>query len=127
MSTNHAYRDRYVVIGGQRRSQGRSKTTAAKDWQQLIRDLVGYLGPKNWTVPDRQFVRMHFRYFLNPDMDCDNVKKLVIDAIFNPKEGAYPLNDRWVLTCDISKVKVPAGQQRLELEVGLDDEFPVHP
>lgn len=126
VSTNHAYRDRYVMEGQNRIAQGRSKTTAAKDWQATIRQLATYFGPKHWEIPERTFVRIHFRYFLNPDIDCDNVKKLVIDALFSTREGVYVLNDRWVLTCDISKQKVPQGQQRLELEIGLDEELGLH-
>jgi hypothetical protein len=128
-SLNHAYHPTVLRVGG-RTIHTISKTKEAEAYQIGITRKADTEKPSGWLVPTGFFVRMHFWYFLNPDIDCDNVKKLVIDAISLSVPTDKPnkfLNDRWVLTCDVAKYRVPRGHQRLVVEISLETtESPHH-
>lgn len=102
--------------------RSRGKTSEAETYQDNVRTIARTGRPSGWTVPVGQFVRVKFWFYLNPDIDCDNVKKLVIDGLAQAIPTNRPgkmLNDRWVLTCDVAKERAVKGQQRLVLEIDL--------
>jgi hypothetical protein len=121
-SLNHAYHPTVIVRGG-KRIHTISKTDEAATYQAGATQITKVARPSGWTVPRGQRVRIRFWYYLNPAIDLDNIKKLVIDAVSRAiptDDPSRTLNDRWVMTCDVAIAAVPKGQQRLELEIDLE-------
>jgi hypothetical protein len=123
ISVNHAHGNRTIALRDGSTIHTRGKTSDASTYQNTVTQLAKAARPARWIVPIGSYVRVRFWYFLNPAIDCDNVKKLVIDGLAAAIPTSDPrkmLNDRWVLTCDVAVVRVPKGEQRLELEIDLE-------
>lgn len=122
-SMNHAYHPTVLRLKSGKTAHTISKTKVAQSYQDLVLQLAKTARPSGWTVPKGTFVRMKFWYHLNPDIDCDNIKKLVIDALVKAIPTDDPtkmLNDRWVYSCDVAKGREEKGKQRVVVEISLE-------
>lgn len=127
-SVNHAYKPTIVHLRGGGTASKISKTKDAETYQVGATQIAKTARPSGWIVPRGTRVRIRFWYYLNPAIDLDNIKKLVIDAVCRAIPTDDPmrtLNDRWVMTCDVGIEAVRRGQQRLVLEI--DHETTPHP
>lgn len=120
LSWNHAYKR---VTYRQRNKAGQmvtlnrmAKVDGVDKYQEDIITLAKAARPSGWTHPKDTPIRIRFWYAVNPDLDTDNMKKLINDALAK----AIGINDRWFLTCDVEKRKVPDGSQGIVIEI--DDE-----
>lgn len=122
-SMNHAYKPTVIHLRSGKTAHGIGKTSEAAAYQAGATAIAKTARPSGWVVPRGTRVRIRFWYYLNPAIDLDNIKKLVIDAValaIPTDDPTRTLNDRWVLTCDVAVAAVPKGQQRLVLEIDLE-------
>ena len=94
-----------------RRYKGIGKTEKATLYQHGAQIQIQAAKPSFWKPEG--FVRLTYRFYLQRDADCDNLKKLLHDAL----QAATGVNDTWFLTHDQFKIKVPKHQARVEIDV----------
>jgi Holliday junction resolvase RusA-like endonuclease len=103
---------RYSSAG--RRYKGIGKKDTAVKYQDDATLQFKVAKPSNWEP--KGFIRLTYRFYLTNDADCDNLKKLLHDAL----QSATGVNDTWFLTTDQFKLKVPKGQARVEIDIEED-------
>lgn len=120
LSWNHAYKR---VSYRSRQPDGSLKTLnrmgkadGVEEWQNGIIQIAKTARPSGWTHPENTNVRIRYRFYTNPFIDTDNMKKLINDAIAK----ALGINDKWFLTCDVVSIKTKDGLQRVEVEIDND-------
>lgn len=108
MSWNRSYRSRVVTVrdrfgtvmhtakGKPVTRGGLYKTDDAKAWQDGVRMIARVHRPTDFHPKQ---VIVAYDFILARDIDCDNVKKMVNDALAE----ALELNDRYFYTADLSK------------------------
>jgi len=93
-SVNHAYHPG-------RTKDGRlfvRKASGIENYQLLVTSACRQAKPSSWHASPQ--VRIKYAYYLKRDIDCDNAKKFINDAI----AIALGVNDRTFLSCDMLKV-----------------------
>lgn len=93
-SVNHAYHPGRTKAG---RLFVR-KVAGIETYQLVVSSVCRVARPKDWH-PGPQ-IRLRYSYYLKRDIDCDNAKKFINDAI----AIALGVNDRTFLSCDMLKV-----------------------
>lgn len=88
------------------------KNNQAKAYQTAAALVVGVARPSGWRWGGG-FVRLVYRFYLARDADCDNLLKVVNDAI----AAKIEVNDRWFLPLVMSKRVVRAHEARVEVTV----------
>ena len=100
---------RYSSTG--RRYKGIGKKDTAVKYQDDATLQFMSAKPSHWKPEG--FIRLTYRFYLTNDADCDNLKKLLHDAL----QAATGVNDTWFLTTDQFKIKVPKAQARVEIDI----------
>jgi Holliday junction resolvase RusA-like endonuclease len=118
-SVNDIYTIGWRVSGTGRRYKGIVKKPEATAYQSGAQLQFQTQKPSHWKPTG--FIRLTYRFYLNNDADCDNLKKLLHDAL----QAATGINDTWFLTTDQFKVKAPRNKARVEIDI--DDEDPESP
>jgi len=118
-SVNDIYTIGWRVSGTGRRYKGIIKKPDATAYQSAAQLQFQTQKPSRWKPPG--FIRLTYRFYLNNDADCDNLKKLLHDAL----QAATGINDTWFLTTDQFKVKAPRNKARVEIDI--DDGEPESP
>lgn len=118
-SVNDIYTIGWRVSGTGRRYKGIVKKKEATAYQSGAQLQFQTQKPSRWAPPG--FIRLTYRFYLNNDADCDNLKKLLHDAL----QAATGVNDTWFLTTDQFKMKAPRNKARVEIDI--DDEEPGSP
>jgi len=90
VSWNAAFKTRM----GQR---GMFKTREAEDYQDTVSWIVK-LSKKGWIVPEGRLI-VAYEFFLKRDIDCDNLMKLLNDALAR----SLAVNDKLFMPVVISK------------------------
>lgn len=91
------------------------KTAEAEAYQQGAALLVRTAKPSGWTGGGAQ-IRLTYRAFLSRDIDCDNISKVVGDAI----KGAINIDDSFFLICFASKV-IDKANPRIEVTLEAEE------
>jgi Holliday junction resolvase RusA-like endonuclease len=116
---NHAYepqtRYRKTASGGNVPYTGIGKNAAAAAYQQAAALVVGVARPSGWEWQGG-FIRLVYRFYLARDADCDNLLKILNDAIARKID----VNDRWFLPMVMSKRIVKEPDARVEVTVIQD-------
>lgn len=110
---------RYSASGRRYKGIGKKKTAVA--YQNDATKQFASARPSHWKP--RGFIRLTYRFYLNRDADCDNLKKLLHDAL----QDATGINDTWFLTTDQLKVKVPGREARVEIDIEELGDDPASP
>ncbi len=87
------------------------KDPAVQDYQDGVTMIVRAARPSGWKPAKR--VRIIYHYYLKGDIDCDNMKKAMNDAI----AAAIGANDKAFMACDGIK-ELGHAKPRVELEIG---------
>lgn len=112
MSTNHIYKNTIRVARNGRHYQARKLTDEAQQYFDDAVRLIKVARPSRWS-PEGQ-VRVIFDLHLTRDIDSDNTKKLILDAL----EAATGVNDSRYLDCTRTKTtRLPLSQARIELTI----------
>ena len=98
-----------------RRYKGIGKKDTATKYQNDAVLQFASSKPSHWRPAG--FIRLTYRFYLANDADCDNLKKLLHDAL----QSATGINDTWFLTTDQFKTKVSKGQARVEIDISEED------
>jgi Holliday junction resolvase RusA-like endonuclease len=91
-SVNHMY----VRVRG--RWDRQTKAPGIEQYQQDVVYLCRASKPAGWTVPEG-YIRLCYTFHLRRDADCDNLLKVLNDAI----AMALNVNDRMFLPCVVDK------------------------
>jgi Holliday junction resolvase RusA-like endonuclease len=91
-SVNHMY----VRVRG--RWDRQTKAPGIEQYQQDVVYLCRSAKPAEWKVPDG-YIRLRYAFHLRRDADCDNLLKVLNDAI----AMALNVNDRMFLPCVMDK------------------------
>lgn len=110
-SLNDLYGIVWRVSAQGRRYKGIGKKPTATQYQDDATLQFASARPSHWAPEG--FVRLTYRFYLARDADCDNLKKLLHDAL----QAATGINDTWFLTTDQFKVKVPPAEARVEIDI----------
>jgi len=110
-SSNHAYKVVRIKRGGGVPFHTLAKTAEATAYQQGVRLIVAAAKPSGWR-PEGQ-IRLRYRLFLDRDIDCDNVSKILNDAIAR----ALDVNDKIFLPCYEHKETGHRKDARVEVEI----------
>ena len=115
-TVNHAYRIstkyRRTKAGGDVPYSSISKDPAATAYQQGAGLIVGVARPSGWPWRGG-FIRLVYHFYLARDADCDNLLKILNDAIAR----RIDVNDRWFLPMVMSKRVVREADARVEVTV----------
>lgn len=110
--TNRRGEIRLDDLGRPRKYKRLVKNAKVAKYQDDVVLQVKVAKPSHWQPEG--FVRLTYRYFLVHDIDCDNVKKAISDAI----QIAIGVDDRMFLHCDESKVHgCPLSEARVEIDI----------
>ncbi len=130
-TVNHAYEPstkyRTTKEGGRVPYTGIGKNKAAIAYQRGAGLVVASARPSGWRWQGG-FVRLVYRFYLARDADCDNLLKVLNDAIAGALVQREQLfNDRWFLPMVFSKRVVKEHDARVEITVIQegDDEWAV--
>lgn len=88
------------------------KNAKADAYQQLAALRTATARPSGWRWRGG-FVRLVYRFYLARDADCDNLLKVLNDAI----AAKIDVNDRWFLPMVFSKRVVRESEARVEVTV----------
>lgn len=115
-SVNDIYGIVWRVSATGRRYKGIGKKEVATQYQsdaqlQFQAARPSFWGPALW--PLGTYIRLTYRFYLAHDADCDNLKKLLHDAL----QAATGINDSWFLTTDQFKVIVLPSEARVEIDI----------
>lgn len=91
------------------------KNEAAAAYQRAAALIVGTARPSGWQWQGG-YIRLIYRFYLARDADCDNLLKILNDAI----AGKIGVNDRWFLPMVMSKRIVREHEARVEVTVIQD-------
>ena len=96
-SVNHTYK-----IVRQYGKGGKSYMTLAKEpeveqYQMVAASIAKHARPAGWEPAG--FIKLRYWWSLGKDIDCDNMKKALNDAL----ALAWGINDRMFLSCDVEK------------------------
>jgi len=120
-SWNHAYRVtrrfRMNRAGEAIPYMGIGKQEAAREWQEAAGHIIGVARPSGWKW-DGGPLRLAYRFYLERPADCDNLMKLLNDAI----AAKIGVDDMFFLPCVMTKATVPAAEARVEVEVVSEDD-----
>lgn len=113
-TVNHAYR----AATKYRRTKGGTKVayasiikdSQASSYQEGASLITASSRPSGWQWQGG-FVRVVYRFYLHRDADCDNLLKVLNDAIASRIE----VNDKWFLPMVMSKKIVPTTEARVEI------------
>lgn len=123
-TVNHAYRaaTKYRKTKGGSRVPYASiiKDSQATSYQEAAALITSTARPSGWQW-EGGFIRLVYRFYLHRDADCDNLLKVLNDAI----SAKIDVNDRWFLPMVMSKKIVPPGEARVEVLIVQegDDEW----
>ena len=119
-SVNDIYHVVWRYDGKGRKYKGIGKTEKATQYQQDAQLQMQSARPSGWHPTG--FIRLTYRFYLHNDADCDNLKKLLHDAL----QGATGVNDTWFLTTDqFKRSGVKMTDARVEIDVEEDREWPL--
>ena len=118
-SVNHAY----SISTKYRRTKGgadvpyasMSKDPGVVAYQHAAGLVTGVAKPSGWKWQGG-FIRLVYRFYLSRDADCDNLLKMLNDAI----AAKIDVNDRWFLPMVMSKRVVKPHEARVEVTVIQD-------
>jgi hypothetical protein len=88
------------------------KNEAATAYQYAAALIVGTARPSGWTWQGG-YLRLVYRFYLSRDADCDNLLKILNDAIARKID----VNDRWFLPMVMSKRIVREHEARVEVTI----------
>jgi Holliday junction resolvase RusA-like endonuclease len=118
-TVNHAYEPqtayRRTASGGNVPYSRIGKNAAAVAYQQAAALIVGTAKPSGWQWQGG-FIRLIYRFYLARDADCDNLLKILNDAI----AAKIDVNDRWFLPMVMSKRVVRDHEARVEVTIIQD-------
>lgn len=110
-TVNHIYKIAYRPRkNGKGLAPSLVKADNVETYQAGVTYIVRAAKPSGWK-PGRR-VRLLYRYYLNRDADCDNLKKAMNDAI----AVALGVNDKAFLATDVLK-EIDRVRPRVEVEV----------
>lgn len=109
-SVNHTYKIVRQYGKGGRPYMTLAKEPEVEQYQMVASQIAKMARPEGWE-PDG-FVRLKYWWVLDRDIDCDNMKKAINDALAR----AWKVNDKMFLSCDISKI-VGNPEPYVEIEV----------
>lgn len=116
---NHAYepqtRYRKASDGRNIPYTGIGKNASATAYQSAAALITGVARPSGWTWQGG-YIRLVYRFYLSRDADCDNLLKILNDAIARKID----VNDRWFLPMVMSKRIVKEHETRVEIVVIQD-------
>jgi Holliday junction resolvase RusA-like endonuclease len=101
-----------------RKYKGIGKKAEADKYQRDAQLQFQSARPSHWNPEG--FIRLTYRFYLANDADCDNLKKLLHDAL----QAATGINDTWYLSTDQLKVKVPRKEARVEIDIAPESASP---
>lgn len=115
-TVNHAYR----ATTKYRRTKGGSKVayasivkdSLASSYQESAGLITSASKPSGWKWSGG-FIRLVYRFYLHRDADCDNLLKVLNDAI----SAKIDVNDKWFLPMVMSKKIVTTKEARVEVVV----------
>ena len=110
LSANHAHQDVYLTRGD-KRIRTRAKTPEATAYQLGVKTLASVARPTGFAPTG--YIRVVFDFYLRRDIDCDNMIKLIDDAI----AWALDVNDRWFLPCVRSKTVNSKADPHVDIEI----------
>lgn len=115
-TVNHAYEPRTAyrksASGGLVPYTRIGKNSQAEAYQQGAALIVGVAKPSGWRWQGG-YLRLVYRFYLARDADCDNLLKILNDAIARKID----VNDRWFLPMVMSKRVVKDADARVEVTV----------
>lgn len=122
-TVNHAYEPqtkyRQRKGGGAVPYTGIGKNAAAAAYQKGAVPIIANSRPSGWRWRGG-FVRLVYRFYLARDADCDNLLKVLNDAIAGAIVQREPFNDRWFLPMVFSKRIVKEHEARVEITIIQD-------
>jgi Holliday junction resolvase RusA-like endonuclease len=118
-SLNEIYGIGWRVSSSGRRYKGIIKKEEAKAFQTGAQLQFQTQKPSRWQPVG--FIRLTYRFYLVNDADCDNLKKLLHDAL----QAATGINDTWFLTTDQFKMRVQANKARVEIDIEEERAWPL--
>lgn len=98
VSWNAAFRVKFRFIGGVK-TRGLYKTSEAEAYQDGIRLIARTAKPSSFILPKRGRVIIAYEFVLKTDIDCDNLMKLMNDAL----SEAIEHNDKFFMPVVVSK------------------------
>jgi len=98
VSWNQAFRVRYQHVGGVK-TRGLFKTPEAEAYQDGVRLIARVAKPSSFILPKRGRVIVAYDFVLKTDIDCDNLLKLMNDALAE----AINTNDKHFMPVVMSK------------------------
>ena len=98
VSWNQAFRVRFQHIGGVK-TRGLFKTPEAESYQDGVRLIARVSRPSSFMPPKRGMLIVAYEFVLKTDIDCDNLLKLMNDALAE----AIDVNDKFFLPVVLSK------------------------
>lgn len=98
VSWNQAFRVRMRNINGVR-TRGLYKTSEAEAYQDGIRLIAKVARPTSFVLPKRGRIIVAYDFVLKTDIDCDNLLKLMNDALAE----AIGHNDKFFMPVVMSK------------------------
>lgn len=98
VSWNQAFRVRFQYVNG-KKVRGLYKTPEAETYQDGVRLIARTARPSNFLVPENGRVIVAYDFILARDIDCDNLLKLMNDALAE----AINVNDKFFMPVVMSK------------------------
>lgn len=109
-SVNHTYKIVRQYGRGGRPYMTLAKEPEVEQYQLVATSIAKMARPSDWQPTG--FIRLRYWWVLDRDIDCDNMRKALNDAL----ALAWGVNDKMFLSCDVEK-SIGNKEPYVEVEV----------